>query len=139
MRLSLLHLPWRRPDDFDILLPHKKEQRRAGTGAGVEGERREGQPWAEAMAMTHLAQTAAGAGSSSSGGGVYLTGLVVCSRGESACCRLRVFSLSLSLSLFYCFPLAFLAFPPGYEQGNKKNCPLLVFVSYTSTLKQNFT
>lgn len=37
VRLSLLHLPWRRPDDFDILLPHKRQQR-----AGRDTARRGG-------------------------------------------------------------------------------------------------
>lgn len=66
MRLSLLHLPWRRPDDFDILLPHKRQQRNCKqkvTPVQGGGGLLFGGP--EGQAMTHLAN------------GVYLTGLLV--------------------------------------------------------------
>lgn len=129
VRLSLLHLPWRRPDDFDILLPHKRQQR-AGRDTtrrgGNEGERRgtRREPsWVGAM--THLA----------SGSGVHLTGLVGCSHGESAnraCSCLRVFSCFPSCVLFF---LAFLAFPPGRRENKQQQKLFAVsflFVSNTS-------
>lgn len=110
MRLSLLHLPWRRPDDFDILLPHKMQQRagrdtaRRGGNKGGKG----GTPWVGAM--THLA----------SDSGVYLTGLVGCSHGE------QLLTERVVACVFFCvFPscvffLAFLAFPPGCRLESKQ-------------------